>query len=264
MKTTIRSTALLMAVLMLALSFALIGCNGTNDAASDTTSESVSESESVSDLGLYEAAVQDAVFADANEILPLVTLTKDSDMVTWNETDDKVLLLSWNKYPDSYPDGSTFVCSYGEVWAFTDKEILAWYNANGEGVEDWDLRLEQLIGLPEDNGYTHFTAFWVDIDEVIRPAYQTDVTKQVTEDDLTGAGPDEYKTWFDGNIVWSYFDSAYPWTRLGYTYDWNDNGTEYGLSEFIILKDSTVEVAWTVTTAEFLQMLASGHMVKDA
>ena len=30
---------------------------------------------------------------------------------------------------------------------------------------------------------------------------------------------DEYRAWFNGNIICSYFDNAYPWTRLGCTYD---------------------------------------------
>ena len=54
---------------------------------------------------------------------------------------------------------------------------------------------------------------------------------------------EEYKAWFDANIISSYFDGKYPWTRLGYTYDWADNGQEYGLSEFINQKDSDVTVA---------------------
>ncbi len=210
----------------------------------------------------YALAMRDSVFADADEILPLVTITKDSDMVTWNEAGDKVLMVSWHKYPESYPDGSTFVCSYGDIWTFTDREILSWYEENHEGVEDWELRFEQLIGLPVEKEYTHFTAFWVDTDELARPAYQTDITKQISEADLDGSALGDYKAWFDDNVLWSYFDSAYPWTRLGYTYDWKEDDAEYGLSEFLILEGSTAEVAWTVTTEEFLNMLASGTMSK--
>ena len=51
------------------------------------------------------------------------------------------------------------------------------------------------------------------------------------------------------------FDSAYPWTRLGYTYDWADNGQEYGLSEFLIRQGAEVEVAFTMTTEEFIAWL---------
>ena len=43
--------------------------------------------------------------------------------------------------------------------------------------------------------------------------------------------------------------------RLGYTYDRADNGSEYGLSEFIIKKDSDVKVAYTVELKEMLNKL---------
>ena len=142
---------------------------------------------------LYLSAVEDAKRAEENEILPLVTLTPDSDMVTWNDDGTKVLLLSWHKYPDSYIAGGSFTCTYGEIWTFTDKEILSWYDENSEGITDWELRLEQLIGLPAGAEYTHVSAFWVDLDELIRPAYQTDVTKQMTANLLDGSSLGEYK-----------------------------------------------------------------------
>ena len=61
-----------------------------------------------------------------------------------------------------------------------------------------------------------------------------------------------YKPWFDSNIIWSYYDSAYPWTRLGYTYDWADNGTEYGLSEFLIFSGAKATVEYTYSVDDFV------------
>ncbi len=250
MKSTAKRACVLAVVMALVLSFmTFAGCEQPQTTPSTSA--------------LYESAMVDAVFADADEILPLVTLTEDSDMVTFDERGEKVLMLSWHRYPESYVAGEVFTCTYGEIWVFTDKEILNWYNTEGKGVEDYTLRLEQLIGLPEEKAYTHISAFWVDTSELIRPAYQPDVTKQVTAADLDGSAIGDYADWFDGNIIWSYFDSAYPWTRLGYTYDWADGTDEYGLTEFIILPNSEVEVEWTVTTAEFWEMLSRGTLVKE-
>ncbi len=208
------------------------------------------------DAALYSKAVVDAKEAEANEILPIVTLTSDSDVVTWNADGTKVLLLSWHEYPESYIAGESFTCTYGEIWTFTDKEICAWYDESAEGVTDWELRLEQLIGLPTSAEYTHISAFWVDLDELVRPAYQTDVTKQMSADLLDGSALGDMKDWFDGNTEYSYSEETpYPWTRLGYTYDWADNGKEYGLSEFLILTDSVIEVEWTKSTDEFVDWL---------
>lgn len=205
---------------------------------------------------LYATSVEDARQAEESEILPLVTLTPDSNMVTWNDDGTKVLLLSWHESPDRYIVGKRFTCTYGDIWTFTDKEILSWYDENSEGVDDWELRLKQLIGLPPSTEYTHVSAFWVDIEEVIRPAYQPDVTKQMSAELLDGSELGAHKPWFDDNAEYSYAeDTPYPWTRLGYTYDWAEGSDEYGLCEFLILADSVIEVEWTKTTDEFIDWM---------
>ncbi|WP_405357753.1 hypothetical protein [Ruminococcus sp.] len=60
-----------------------------------------------------------------------------------------------------------------------------------------------------------------------------------------------FETWFENNTASSYSTGSYPWTRLGYTYDWADNGTAYGLSEFIIFKGAKVKVECTYNLEEF-------------
>ena len=81
----------------------------------------------------------------------------------------------------------------------------------------------------------------------------------ITETEMTDAFSEEvdedYKEWFDSNIISSYFDGKYPWTRLGYTYDWADNGEEYGLSEFVVRKNSEVKVAYTVDQETMLKKM---------
>ena len=202
---------------------------------------------------LYSLSVEDAVFAEEDEIIPLVEIDKESSMVSWNEEGDSVLMMTLHKYPDSYPDGSEVSLKWGEVWTVTEKEFIAWYKENGDNVTDWSLRLNQLLGMPADNGATHITAMWVKPDALLRPAYETDITKQVTNGfDENNPESDKYIQWFNNNIIHSYFDSAYPWTRLGYTYDWADNGKEYGLSEFLIQKDAEVKVEFTKTISEFI------------
>lgn len=201
---------------------------------------------------LYAAAVKDAATAESDEIEPLVELTQEDALTTWDDQ-GRVLLLSWHDSPQQYPQEKEIVLSDGEIWTFTDKEIAAWYKANNSEA-DFTLRLEQLIGLPPESGYTHVSAFWVNPDDVLRPAYVTDIAKQMQLDfpEETDA---EFKEWFEGNREFSYEISAYPWTRLGYTYDWADNGTEYGMTEFLIEKDASVQVVFTKTTAEFLKWI---------
>ena len=203
---------------------------------------------------LWKAAMTDAVFSEDAEIRELVTLTKEDDQVIWDEAGERVLLLSWHDYDDACAPGGSIPTEYGDIWATSVGEMLTWYAQSRDGVEDWELRFAQLLGVHADEGYTRFTAFWVSPEDVIRPAYVTDVTKQM-ENDYAIVTDAAYKEWFDGNILWSYLESDYPWTRLGYTYDWSGGDSEYGLTEFLVSDGSKTEIAFTYTTAEFVDWL---------
>jgi len=203
---------------------------------------------------LYTQAVKDAMTIEPEEILPVLKLTKDNDLVTLNDKNE-VLLVTWHKYPDSYLAGQQVTLKYGAVWTFTDKEMVRWYKSNENGVSDWNLRFKELIGLPPDSKYTHFTAMWVPIDKIKRPAYSCEVRNDVTNVKFAENVDKNFMQWFDSNIVTSYFEDAYPWTRLGYTYDWADNGTEYGLSEFLVEKGATARVEFTYSTQDFIKWL---------
>lgn len=204
---------------------------------------------------LYRNAVIDSMVAEPSEIHPLVCISKDEPLISWK--DGKVLMLTMNKYPDFYKEGEEVKFIYGHTWTFTDKEMEEWYKNNKRNVADWPLRFKQLLGITPEENYTHISAFWSDPKDIRRPAYQTDTAKQVTEDVLDGSALDGLSDWFCGNIVSSYYigKTKYPWTRLGYTYDWVDNGKEYGLTEFLVLKDSKATVEFTKTIPEFVDWL---------
>ena len=204
----------------------------------------------------YAAAVADAVTAEPAELEPLVELTPADPRTTW-DGQGRVLLLSWHSQPEQYPAGEELCLTDGALWTFTDQEFFGWYETHKAGVTDWTLRLEQLIGLPPETGYTHVSGFWVDPAQVLRPAYVTDVTAQMALDFPPGTDP-AFRTWFADNAAFSYEESAYPWTRLGYTYDWADNGTAYGLTEFLVQEGAAVEVAFTASTEDFLATLDQG------
>ena len=207
---------------------------------------------------LYARAVRDAVFAEEDEIMPLVNITKDDDRVIWDG--DRVLVLFMHKYPGSYPAGDDIVLQWGNVWCVSAEEMLRWVDDNADSVTDWTERLHQLLGMPTSKEYTSITAVWVDANLLYRPANVSDptaemsVTYQPTGDKTFDA---MYKAWFDKNIIGSYFDGAYPWTRLGYTYDWADNGVEYGLSEFLIFSGAPATVEYTYSVDEFIAYATS-------
>lgn len=209
-------------------------------------------SEIKTDDELYADAVKDAVFAEEKDIYPLVNIVREDENVLWDG--DRVLVLFMHKYPDSYPAGEDIVLKWGNVWCVSAQEAHKWIQKTTD-VTDWTLRLHQVLGMPMTKNYTSVTAMWVNAEELYRPAYVTDPTAEMrTTLQKTGdeAFDEMYKTWFDGNIIWSYFDSAYPWTRLGYTYDWADNGTAYGLSEFLIFSGANATVEYTYSVADFI------------
>jgi hypothetical protein len=202
---------------------------------------------------LFKAAMNDAVFSEDSEVKQLVTLTNDNPNVIWDDLGEHVLLLTWHDYDDNCLPGSSINQKFGDIWATSVGEMVSWYRDNKKNVSDWDLRFAQLLGVHDNEGYTRFSAFWVSPDDVIRPAYITDVTEQM-KNDYSNVTDEAYKEWFNNNIIWSYFESDYPWTRLGYTYDWGGED-EYGLTEFVIFDGSKVEIEFTYTTAEFVNWL---------
>lgn len=212
---------------------------------------SCSQKADTTTLSPWETAVADAVFAQDGEVYPLVTLTQEDDRVIWNEAGDKVLLVTWHNYPDECAAGEA-MGTYGDIWATSLGEMKAWFSENSNGVTDWTIRFSQLLGVHKEEGYTRFTAFWVSPRDVLRPAFVTDVTRQMENDYSLVTG--EWKEWFDANILFSYFESDYPWTRLGYTYDWGGK-EEYGLTEFIVQDPSQTEILFTCTTEEFVEYL---------
>ena len=206
---------------------------------------------------LWKAAITDAVFSEDSEVFELVALTKDDERVIWDDEKERVLLLTWHNYDSECLPGDALDASY--IWATSLGEMKKWYEESGSSAEDWNLRLAQLLGVHENEGYTRFTAFWVLPEDVIRPAYITDVTKQM-ENGYEKVTDKAYKEWFDGNILYSYFESDYPWTRLGYTYDWSGGASEYGLSEFLVKEGSKCEIAFTCTTDEFKEWLENPEL----
>ena len=126
---------------------------------------------------LYELSVRDAAFADDDEIMPLVNISKDDDRVIWDG--DKVLVTITHKYPDSYPAGEEVELKWGDAWCVSAGEMYNWVKES-EGVTDWTERFHQVLGVPTSKNYNTVTALWVDPGVLNRPAYVTDITAPMT------------------------------------------------------------------------------------
>lgn len=146
-------------------------CTGRRNNRDRRSSRNRSSTESEDDLQiLFDQAVEDAMIAEDGEILPVVSLDEGEPYAVYNE-EGRVLLYTFHKYPDSYPDGTDVKLEWGNVWTFTGGELEDWYQENKEGVTDWQTRMKELLGLTPDNESNYVTAMWVKPEDVFRPAY---------------------------------------------------------------------------------------------
>ncbi len=203
---------------------------------------------------LWNNAIQDTAISNDNEIMPLVTLTKDDKNVQWDKQKKAVLLGTFHKYSFQDNVNKSFPAWKKPIWAVSVPELKNWYEKNKSSVENWQLRLAQVLGLPTDCGYEYFTLFWVKPENVIRPAYITDVTAQM-KNGIQHVQEPEYKEWFEQNYMYSNVTRHFPWTRLGYSYDWGNPENEYGLTEFLIQNPEHTTIEHSLTVPELIEWL---------
>ena len=209
----------------------------------------------------YEAALKEAPKLTSDDIYPLVSLDRTSDVATLSGDNTQVMLVTWHNNPDQFKDGETVVLKDQTLWALTDKEFLKWFNENKDKVSNWNMRLKQLLGKSPDYGAGYFTVFWVAMKDVFRPAFIPDPTSSMMNVAFSGSFEEDqsegamwFKNWFDDMKHQAYArEDGFPWTRLGYTYDWGrTDGRKYGLSEFIVREGAEVEVKFTRSNKGFL------------
>ena len=199
-------------------------------------------------------AYLDSIEVSEEKIRPLVNINYEEKLLTWNETNDRVLLFTLHKYPTSYPDGETITCNW-ESWLCSVKELSQWYKNNKDNIKDPLLRVKQVLGMSDESPNAYISSLWISPSDLIRPAYITNVTspmKTTFADDVS----DTYKNWFAGQYYYSYETKKLPWTRLGYTYDWSEEAKDrYGLSEFVTFSGNTAIVDKTLPVEDFLATL---------
>ncbi|RXK84988.1 hypothetical protein EST62_07980 [Chlorobaculum sp. 24CR] len=206
----------------------------------------------------YRAAVADAAVAEPSEISRnLVAIVPSNERLIWKNRNDslntRVLVVTWTNY-NGYDDkvGQPVTVSR-EIWVTTVPEVK---NFCKQHEPQSSLRLEQLLGLPPNNGKTRFVEMWVRPADLYRPSADPEITDSEAETDFRTPNKfievsDEFKKWYNDLKAQSYGENGYPWTRLGYTYDWGKEKNHVGMSEFVILPNSTVEINSVSSTGEY-------------
>lgn len=201
---------------------------------------------------LYAAALQDAKVAEPSEIVTTLTaITPDNPELNWQN--DRVLVVTWTSW-NGYDNLVGQETKLGrEVWVTATPQLQTFCQSySATPTVPLTLRLEQLLGLPANNGKTRFVQMWVNPADMLRPSPDGEVDDTAAE--LEMPGPERFpsqqdyefhRDWFNLQMSLQAYDDpskGYPWTRLGYTYDWGNPESEVGLSEFVVAAGSTVAI----------------------
>ena len=208
----------------------------------------------------YKAAFEKAKNLGSEDIQPLVTIGEGTDMASMSGDNTQVVLVTWHNDGERFKDGEITHLKDDEVlWSFTDKEFLKWFRENHDKVDNWDIRLKQLLGKSPDTDNRYFTVFWVRVTDVFRPAFFPEINTDMMNTAFTNTLEEDtsenamwFKNWFDKTNASAYRKDGFPWTRLGYTYDWGNPDSKYGLSEFIVKEGAEIEVKFTRKNRAFL------------
>lgn len=209
---------------------------------------------------LYNNSVKDAEKAEPHEISKnLVAIVPANKNLVWKKKEDAqnslLLVVTWTDYA-GYDDklGQSIAFSR-DIWVTTVPEVK---NICKKLKGNKILRLEQLLGLPPNDGKTKFVEMWVKPGDLFRPSADPEISDCEAETDFRISNKfvnvsDDYIKWFNDLKMKSYGTNGYPWTRLGYTYDWGNGSHHIGLSEFVIIKGAVVEINSISETLQYCQ-----------
>lgn len=226
----------------------------------------------------FQAAVDDAETALPEEISQgLHAVVPSNPSLRWRardsaaastgteldeDTDRDVLAVTWTDW-HGYDDSVGSEIELGrDVWTTLVPDLQEFCrNLPSRRPKAVGRRLEQLLGLPPDDGRDRFVEMWVRPIDLFRPCPDPEVSDRECELDFplsaySTLNP-HYKTWFENLVSTMYGDGGYPWTRLGYTYDWGRRRGNVGLSELIIRKGSRVTVAAVYEDLDYCRSPAS-------
>lgn len=91
-------------------------------------------------------------------------------------------------------------------------ELKSFVETNDVPDGELTLRLEQLIGLPYNNGNEYFVEIWVRPEDLFRPSPDPEITDTQAQLDFYENVSQEHAYWFNSLKNTTY--DKYPWSRL--------------------------------------------------
>ena len=211
----------------------------------------------------YAAALQDANIAEADEVFDgLTVISADNADLQWQADSNRVLMVTWTSWDGYDTQMGKEIQLAREVWVTAVPQLQSFcqsYQATAE--VPLALRMEELLGLPPNNGKSRMVEMWVNPDDLFRPSPDGEINDTVAELEMPTADhfPSQqayefHRDWFNLQLTLDNYDDpskGYPWTRLGYTFDWGNPKSEIGLSEFVISASSTVTIEKVYSNDEY-------------
>ncbi len=202
----------------------------------------------------YSRAIQDAKDAEAGEISTNLWSISADNVNLIKKTDEgqeQILVATWTSW-DGYDDQVNLPMTLSrEIWVTAVPQAQKFCQDLNLSPNNLNLRLEQYLGLPANNGKTKFVQMWVNPGDMFRPCPDPEIDDSQCNLEFSATVNPEHKQWIENLIASSYNENGFPWTRLGYTYDWGSVDSEIGASEFIVKQGSKVTIKSVQTTAEY-------------
>jgi hypothetical protein len=220
-----------------------------------TSSSPTSDTEEQQLKNAYLKAICDASEKDPSELSDrLLKIAADNPKLDWRNSDKKEFLAvtwtSWNGYDGK--DGTSLQLG-ADVWVTAVPEVKEFCANFSSDDPRRILRLEAFLGLPPRVGKTKFVEMWVNPSDMYRPCPDKEIDDASCDLDFPPTVDPQHKDWYNRLQSASYEDKGYPWTGLGYTYDWGNHESEFGASEFIVKKGSTVLIRAVQSTLNYCQ-----------
>ncbi|SNW63018.1 Hypothetical protein ORPV_1114 [Orpheovirus IHUMI-LCC2] len=180
----------------------------------------------------YLVALQNAKVLTHNSI-------RDLSSVPYKESIIVKSLTSWDGYVNFL--GKNIITNR-DIWVTLEDQLrdkcIQFCN-----VDDFDMRIKQLLGLHPNSSNQYIVDIEVKRNNLFRPCLSSNIDVNICNINYDDDDYDIYhRRWIESLESISYIPySGYPWTRLGYTYDWvgEDN---FGLSEFVIKPGSEIYI----------------------
>jgi hypothetical protein len=200
----------------------------------------------------YAAAVADAKVAEESEIYDqLLAIATGNTALKFDEK-GRVLAVTWTNW-NGYDGKEGQELELGvEVWVTMAPQLQNFCQNLAKTDKALDLRLEQLLGLPPNNGKTKLVSLWLPTDSLFRPSPDAEINDSVAALAFPDGTAPDHVAWIEKLQGSSYGEKGYPWTRLGYTYDWAPDATsEVGLSEYVVRKGTMAYVESVLPQAQY-------------